>query len=101
MPVTPLIAVTNQLSTANQDHPEPAKTGAQRIRNLQDQARSLAREEMSVLAGELAHLAERACEVAEGGDAYPPGVRELATRIADELGMHEKVLRAIMDRTAH
>jgi hypothetical protein len=103
MPATHLIAVPSQSAdtTANQDHPEVAQTGAGRIRQLQDQARALAREEVSALAGDLSHLVLRAGEVAEGGEVYPPGVRELATRIAEELGMHEKVLRAIIDRASH
>ena len=43
-------------------------------------------------------LALRMGEIAEGGDAYPIGVRELCSRMADELAQQAKVLMAIMDR---
>ena len=93
-----VIPTPSVLAGANQDHPV---SGAQRIRGLQEQARQLAREEMAVLADDIAGLAAHAAEVSEGGEAYPPGVRELSSRIAEELGMHARVLRAIMERAAH
>ena len=102
MPASHLIAIPNSApATANQDQPELGVSGAQRIRRLQDQARALAREEMSLFQSELAVLAARAGEISEGGEVYPPGVRELALRICDELGMHSKLLQAIIDRTSH
>ena len=70
-----------------------------RIRLLQQEARSLAREEIDQLAGDMAIIAERAGEVAATGEAFPPGIRELATRIEEDIDRHVKVLRAIMERS--
>ena len=82
--------------------PAVAPSGAaelnHRIRLLQQEARSLAREEVDRLASDMSVLAERAGEVAETGDAFPPGIRELAVRIEQDIARHVKVLRAIMDR---
>jgi hypothetical protein len=58
------------------------ESGAQRIRRLQHEARMLAREQVEVFARDLDAVAARAGEIADGGDAYPAGVRELASRIA-------------------
>jgi hypothetical protein len=76
--------------------PEPA---AQRVRRLQQEARILAREQVEILARDLNALAARAAEIAEGGDAYPAGVREMASRIAADLPQKTQGLMAIMDRT--
>ena len=97
MAATHLIAVPS----SNDTHGARPESGAHRIRQLQEQARGLAREEVSVLIEDMNTLAMHAAEMSEGGEAYPAGVRELTTRIADELGMHAKVLRAILDRSAH
>ena len=43
----------------------------------------LAAEQAEQFGAELMEMAARAREIAEGGEAYPVGVRELASRIAD------------------
>ena len=45
-------------------------------------------------------LAARAVEIAEGGEAYPAGVREIASRIATDLPEKAKTLLTILHRTA-
>jgi hypothetical protein len=45
------------------------ETGAQRIKRLQQEARVLAREQVETLARDLEEMAQRATEIAEGGDA--------------------------------
>ncbi len=75
------------------------ETTPQRVRRLQNEARMLAREQVEQLARDLETLAARAVEIAEGGDAYPVGVRELAGRVASELPLKGQGLTAIMDRT--
>jgi hypothetical protein len=74
------------------------ETGAQRIRRLQAEAHALAREQVEALARDLEALAQRASEVAEGGEAYPVGVRELCSRLADELAQQAQSMVAIMER---
>ena len=77
------------------------ETGAERIRHLQHEARVLAKEQIEAFAHDLEILAERAAEIAEGGDAYPVGVREVASRIVDDLSQKSHLLTAIMGRTVH
>ena len=54
------------------------ETGGQRIARLQAEARALAREQVEAFARDLTALAQRAAEIAEGGEVYPVGARELA-----------------------
>jgi hypothetical protein len=60
----------------------------------------LAREQVEILSRDFNALAVRAKEIAEGGEAYPAGVRELASRIADDLPQKAQALMSILDRTA-
>ena len=76
------------------------ETVAQRVRRLQAEARILAREQIEVLARDIDELAIRAAEIAEGGDAYPAGVRELASRIAADLPLKAQGLAILMERTS-
>ena len=71
---------------------------AERIRRLQWEAHVLANEQVEALAADLEALAARALEIAEGGEAYPPGTRELASRIAEELPERAKILLTIQHR---
>jgi hypothetical protein len=76
--------------------PEPV---SQRVRRLQQEARMLAREQVEILARDFNALAVRAAEIADGGDAYPVGVREMASRIAEDLPQKAQGLMSIMERT--
>jgi len=67
------------------------ESGAQRVRRLQNEARILVRD--------LNALAVRAAELAEGGDAYPAGVRELASRLAADLPLKAEGMATLMART--
>jgi hypothetical protein len=58
----------------------------------------LAAEQVEAIGAEMEALALRALEVAEGGDAYPAGVRELASRIATDLPEKAKTLLTILHR---
>jgi hypothetical protein len=40
-----------------------------------------------------------AAEISAGGDAYSPGVRELARQLAEDLGARVQTLEAISART--
>ena len=71
---------------------------AERIRRLQWEARVLAAEQVEDIGAELEALAARALEIAEGGEAYPAGVRELASRIAADLPEKAKTLLTILHR---
>jgi hypothetical protein len=74
------------------------ETTAERVKRLQDEARLLAREEVERLDRDLRRLADQARSVADGGDAYPAGIRELASRIAVDTAQRADILRALLER---
>ena len=74
------------------------ETTADRVKRLQLEARALAAEQVEALEAVLKQAAAMATEIAEGGDAYPVGARELAGRIAADLPMKAETLKAIVGR---
>lgn len=84
-------------STPAPAEPESAaETTAARIRRLQAEAQALAREEVVSLERRISDLAAVARQVAEGGDAYPIGAREIARRLAEDLPRQAGVLEALL-----
>jgi hypothetical protein len=77
-----------------------SETVAQRVQRLQAEARCLARDHVKAFGAAMAGLEELAAEIAEGGDAYPPGVREIARQLAEDLDSRGQTLEAISARTA-
>jgi hypothetical protein len=75
--------------------PEPP---ADRIRRLQAEARSVAREHIDLLAQLLMEVSKVAAEVVDGGDPYPVGARELSRRLKEEAAKHAISLSSIVDR---
>jgi hypothetical protein len=71
---------------------------ADRVRRLQSEARSLAREHVELLAATLGEVSRLSSEIAEGGDVYPVGARELSRRLTEEAGKQALTLTAIIDR---
>ena len=76
------------------------ETTTQRVRRLQREARMLAREQIEAMGRDLDALAARALEIADGGDAYAVGVREMASRLASDLPQKAQSLRAILERSS-
>jgi len=74
------------------------ETTAERVRRLQLEARALAVEQVEALEAVLMQAALLAREIAEGGDAYPVGARELAGRLASDLPSKSETLKAIISR---
>lgn len=74
------------------------ETTAQRVQRLQEEARLLAREEVERLDRDLRRLADQAKIIADGGDAYAAGIRELAGRISVETAQRADILRALLER---
>ena len=77
---------------------EPEST-SDRVRRLQQEARLLAREEVEALEVRLGECAGMARVIAEGGEAYPAGVREICERMVSELEGRLQTLTAIAGRT--
>lgn len=75
------------------------ETTAERVRRLQLEARALAREQVEALETALLKAAAMAQEIAEGGDAYPVGAREIASRLAEDLPKKAETIKMIVGRT--
>jgi len=75
----------------------PATT-AERVRRLQQEARALAVEQVEALEKLLVDGAAMAGEIARGGDAYPVGAREIASRLAEDLAAKAETIKAIVSR---
>lgn len=78
--------------------PGGAETVAQRVQRLQAEAKSLARDHVKTLATAMVDLQCLAQEIAEGGDAYQAGVRDVARRLVEDLDSRVQTLEAINTR---
>ena len=79
------------------EHPALAPLSA-RIHALQDEARRLAREHVAALGAALKAAEALSAEVARGGEAYPPGVRDIARRLAEEIAAKAQTLDLLSGR---
>ena len=70
-----------------------------RIRRLQAEARAMAGEHVKMLEAAMIESARLAEEIAEGGDAYPVGIREMARQMVTDAESRLLGLQAIMHRT--
>lgn len=75
------------------------ETTAGRVRRLQMEARALAVEQVEALEALLLQAAAMARDIADGGDAYPVGAREIAGRLASDLPSRSETLKAIVSRS--
>jgi hypothetical protein len=75
------------------------ETRGDRIARLQREARALALDDVQALVRLMAQVAEAAGDIADGGDAYPVGVREAALRLATDLPARADTLKAISGRS--
>ncbi|MFN6980815.1 MAG: hypothetical protein ACK4NU_02705 [Brevundimonas sp.] len=74
------------------------ETTADRVQRLQQEAHALALEEIELLEKLLIQTAEKARNIADGGDAYPVGAREIASRLAVDLPSRAETIRTIINR---
>jgi hypothetical protein len=79
--------------------PSKTETVAERVRRLQAEAKQLAKDHVKAFGAAMSDLEALAAEIAAGGDAYSPGVRELARQLAEDLGARVQTLEAISART--
>lgn len=92
--MTPAFTVVSNL-------PETAgavETVAEKVRRLQAEAASLAREQVHALENALADVVRLSMEIANGGEAYPVGAREIARRLAEDSEANSKTLETILAR---
>ncbi len=97
MSPTPSLSVVadNDRATVTTTKPE---TVAERVRRLQAEARQLAKDHIHALSAAILSAEQIAAEIAEGGEAYPAGVRDLARRFAEDAEMRVQTLEAITAR---
>jgi hypothetical protein len=69
-----------------------------RIRRLQAEAKGLAREHIRALESALLQVERLAAEIADGGDVYPAGVREIARRMVEDCEHKVQAIEAISSR---
>ncbi len=74
------------------------ETVAQKVRRLQVEAATLARQQVQALEDALAQVMRLSNEIVEGGEAYPVGAREIARRLAEDADASVKTLDVILSR---
>ena len=75
------------------------ETVAQRVRRLQSEAKQLAKDHVKALTAAIVEVEQMAAEIADGGEAYPPGVRDVARRLVEDMESRVQTLEAIAART--
>ncbi len=70
----------------------------ERVKRLQLEARALAIEQVEALEAALIKAANMAKDIAEGGDAYPVGAREIASRLMADLPLKAETIKTIVSR---
>jgi len=78
-----------------EDMAQVRETRTQRVRRLQEEARALAREQIAEFEVLLDATAKAALEIADGGEVYSIGAREICRRLADELPRTLQTLQVI------
>lgn len=97
-PTAPNLRLVEAESAVYEMMKTPETTG-DRVKRLQMEARALAVEQVEALEKILLQAAEMAREVAEGGDAYPVGAREIASRLVSDLPAKAETIRTIVARS--
>jgi hypothetical protein len=93
-----LRVITNPATQTSPDEGSAYAGLSERIRRLQTEAEQLAREHIGAFAASLAQTQRIAQEIAQGGEAYPAGVREIARQLAEESQAKAQTLEAILTR---
>lgn len=88
-----------ELKVVKSDNTEKPETISQRVRRLQLEARSLAKDHIRALNQAIVEVERLAAEIADGGEAYPAGVRDLARRLVEDCEMRVQTLEAITARS--
>lgn len=84
--------------SANIDTLPRSEALSARVKRLQAEARGLAHEHIAALVTALHEAEALAAEIAQGGEAYPAGVRDIARRLADDVEMKVASIEAISSR---
>ena len=75
----------------------PRETPSERTKRLHVEVKEAAREQMGAFIVSLSHLVSEAQEIADGGECFPAGVRDLAKRLGEDLRAKAVTLGAIVE----
>lgn len=75
------------------------ETPAGRAARLMGEARQAAHEQIKALEQALAAVSSLAAEIAEGGDIYQPGARELCRKLVEDAAWSTQTLEHILHHT--
>ena len=93
--MTPPLSVVAD-NSADKSKPLSGRELSERIRRLQAEAKSLAREHIHALSVALIEVERLSAEISDGGEAYPAGARDLCRRLNEEISFRAQTLGAIM-----
>ncbi|WP_216839367.1 hypothetical protein [Caulobacter sp. S45] len=79
--------------------PAVTETPAARANRLMTEARQAASEQITALEEALLTAVHLSAEIAEGGEAYPVGVRDLCRRLAEDVGHRAQTLDALLQHS--
>jgi hypothetical protein len=75
------------------------ETKTQKVRRLQEEAKQLAKEQIAEFEFLLDATTRMAQEIADGGDVYPIGAREVCRRLAEELPRALQTLKVVAHKS--
>jgi len=75
------------------------ETPAARAARLYAEAQGAALEQVRALEANLSTVVALAQEIADGGDIYPVGVRELCRRLGEDIATRNQTIEALAQRT--
>jgi len=87
--------IAHKASYADEQTTQVRESRTQRVRRLQEEARALAREQIGEFELLLDATAKMALEIADGGEVYSIGAREICRRLSDELPRTLQTLQVI------
>ncbi len=87
--------MAHKATYADEQPSQVRESRTQRVRRLQEEARALAREQIGEFEVLLDATAKMALEIADGGEVYSIGAREICRRLADELPRTLQTLQVI------
>jgi preprotein translocase subunit SecA len=92
--------MSTALSVVSDNDRPVAKTAtvAERVRRLQAEARQLAQDHVLALTAAMTEATRLAAEIADGGEAYPAGIRDLARRFAEDCDSRVQSIEVINAR---
>ncbi len=92
------VVTENGAAVADAAPPTQTESISDRVKRLQAEARGLAREHIAALKTALGEVERLAAEVAQGGELYPAGVRELARRLTEECEAKARTIEMLSQR---